>query len=200
MSAVDLNGASRDLLPPACETCTWWQRDPTATGTDPDRTVWEAAVDAEAGLFGRALLEGDRVLGWMQTAPAALVPRARRLPPGPPAADTFLLTCAYFYDDQYLPGFQTLLQDLVAALKHRRVEALEAYGLRTPAPEQRFAGYLRELNLFNGHVLEGSGFARVRDAAAVSRYRLELRTIVSSPRLSRAAAEQGPGAAATTPA
>ena len=201
MNAVDLNGGSRELLSPLCAACTWWQRehDP-ASPADPDRTVWEAAVEAEAGMFGRALLEGDRVIGWMQAAPAALVPRARRLPPGPPAADAFLLTCAYFYDEQYLPGFQRLLQDLVAALKHRRIEALEAYALRSPLPDERFVGYLRGLNLFNGPVLEGSGFARVRTTAAVSRYRLELRTIVAAPRRSRAAAEDTGAAAATTPA
>ena len=200
MNAVDLNGAGRELLPPVCAACTWWQRESDGLDAGADRGAWEAAVEAEAGMFGRALLEDGRVLGWMQTAPAALVPRARRLPAGAPGADAFLLTCAYFYDEQYLPGFQRLLQDLVAALKHRRVEALEAYGLRSPASDQRFVGYLHGLNLFNGAVLAGSGFARLRDTAAVSRYRLELRTIVSSPRVSRATAEQSGAAAATTPA
>ena len=173
MNGVDLNGASRELLPAVCSSCTWWQETPGAPGR-PIRAEWEAEVDAEAGMFGRALLEGRAVLGWMQAAPAALVPRARRLPAGSPSTDAYLLTCAYFYDEQFLPGFQTLLQDLVAALKHRHAVALEAYGLRTPQPEERFMGYLREINLFNGHVLEGSGFSLVRTAGLVARYRLEL--------------------------
>jgi hypothetical protein len=189
VNGVDLNGASRDLLPTVCSSCTWWQQSPGDPGPAP-RGEWEAAVDAEAGMFGRALLEGRAVLGWMQAAPGALVPRAQRLPAGPPSVDAYLLTCAYFYDEQFLPGFQSLLQDLIAALKHRHVVALEAYGLRSPQPEERFMGYLREMNLFNGHVLEGSGFARVRSAGLVARYRLELETLIATARRSRVAAEQ----------
>jgi hypothetical protein len=198
VNGVDLNGASRELLPPVCSSCTWWQEPPSAPAPLL-RGDWEAEVDAEAGMFGRALLEGDAVLGWMQAAPGALVPRARRLPAGAPSADAYLLTCAYFYDEQFLPGFQILLQDLVAALKHRRAVALEAYGLRTPQPDERFMGYLREINLFNGHVLEGNGFARLRTAGLVARYRLELGTLVATARRSRVAAEQPKPAPATQP-
>jgi hypothetical protein len=198
VNGVDLNEASHELLPALCSSCTWWQETPGAS-EQLLRGEWEAEVDAEAGMFGRALLEGDAVLGWMQAAPGALVPRARRLPAGSPSSDAYLLTCAYFYDEQFLPGFQTLLQDLVAALKHRRAVALEAYGLRTPQPDERFMGYLREINLFNGHVLEGNGFALVRAAGLVARYRLELETLVATARRSRAAAEQPAPAAATQP-
>jgi hypothetical protein len=196
VKCVDLNAASRDLLPEACATCTWWQKGAgeVAAGS---RTDWEAAVEAEAGMFGRALLDGADVLGWMQAAPAALARRG--LPGGPPSPDSYLLACAFFYDEQFLAGFQMLLQDLIAAVKLRRVVALEAYALRDPAPDLRFTGYLRELNLFNAHVLEGCGFSRVRAAGGVGRYRLELKALVAVSRRSRAA-EQPQGAPATIPA
>ena len=191
MKCVDLNVASRDLLPAECMVCTWWQpaHGPIATGVE--RPSWEAAIEAEAGMFGRALLDdGADVLGWMQVVPATLV-RAG-LPAGSPSPDSYLLACAFFYDEQFLSGFQFLLQDVVAALKLRRIAALEAYALRHPSPDERFVGYLRELNLFNAQVLEGSGFTRVRTAGHVGRYRLELETLVAVPRRRRAAEQAGP--------
>jgi len=127
-------------------------------------------------MFGRALLDGADVLGWMQAAPAALVRRG--LPGGPPSPDSYLLACAFFYDEQFLAGFQMLLQDLIAAVKLRRVEASKPTRCATRRPTCRFTGYLRDLNLFNAHVLEGCGFSRVRAAGGVGRYRLELKTLV----------------------
>jgi len=185
MRAVDVRGVDRDLLPAVCATCTWWQTDPPK-GAAQDRAAWERAVEAESGLIGRALLEGADVLGWMQVAPGALVTRARRLPGGAPSPGAVLLTCAYFYDREFLPGFQFLLQDVVATLKRRDAETLEAYGLPRPRPADRFHGYLRDLNLFNGSVLEGNGFRRLRASGGVARYRLELGTLVAVPRRSRA--------------
>jgi len=194
VKCVDLNGASRDLLPAECGLCTWWQ--PAGAV---ERPGWEAAIEAEAGMFGRALLEGADVLGWMQVVPAALV-RAG-LPGGSPSPDAYLLACAFFYDERFLPGFQFLLQDVVAALKLRRVVALEAYALRHTGADERFVGYLRELNLFNAQVLEGSGFTRVRGAGHVGRYRLELETLVAVPRRARTAeqAVAEPGTVPVTP-
>lgn len=200
MNCVDLNAASRDLLPQDCAACTWWQQAIPAAADPTVRRDWEADVEAEAGMFGRALLDAGAVLGWMQAAPAALV--RRDLPTGPPSADSYLLACAFFYDEQFLPGFQMLLQDVVAALKLRRIVALESYALRDPSPDDRFTGYLRELNLFNAPVLEGCGFSRLRTAGHVGRYRLELETLIAAPRRSRAAeqAEEIPAAPATIPA
>ena len=201
MNCVDLNAASRDLLPPDCAVCTWWQPQTAGATEAASRSAWEAQVEAEAGMFGRTLLDDGAVLGWMQTAPAALA--RRDLPTGPPSADSYLLACAFLYDEQFLPGFQVLLQDVVAALKLRRVVALEAYALRDPSPDDRFTGYLRELNLFNANVLEGWGFSRLRTAGHVGRYRLELQTLVAAPRRSRAAektAEKTTAEPATIPA
>jgi hypothetical protein len=194
--ALDLNAATRDLLAPVCRTCAWWQADaPCPPGDDP-RLRWESAVESEAGLFGRALLDGEAVIGWIQTAPAELVPRARRLPAGPPSADAWLLTCAYFYDEEFVGGFQQLLLEIEAALKHRRVNALEAFALRRTRPEDRFCGYLRSLNLFHPEVLEGSGFRPVCACGEVARYRLDLATVIATPRHSRLRESVEPGAAA----
>ena len=196
MSARDLTGASRDLLAPVCASCEWWQTAaPGAVAPHVPRREWETAVETEAGFFGRALLDADRVLGWMHVAPAALVPRAQSLPTGPPSADAYLLLCAYFYDEDYLNGFQNLLQEIEAALKNRGAIALEAYATRRRDPADRFRGYLRDVNLFHADVLEGMGFRVVRRRSDVLRCRLEMDTLVAIARRSRVRAEREAGPA-----
>jgi hypothetical protein len=196
VSARDLTGASRDLLAPVCSDCEWWQTATSGAARLPaTRRAWETAVEAEAGFFGRVLLEGADVLGWMHVAPAALVPRAQVLPTGPPSADAYVLLCAYFYDEEYLNGFQNLLQEIEAALKNRGIVALEAYATRRRDPGDRFRGYLRDANLFHADVLEGMGFRVVRRRGDVLRCRLELDTLVAVARRSRVRVERE-----TTPA
>jgi hypothetical protein len=91
----------------------------------------------------------------------------------------------YLYDEEYLQGFQRLLNELQADLKRREIVALEAFALCATLPADRFRGYLREVNLFNHETLEGSGFRPVRLVGDVVRYRLELAGLVAEPRLSR---------------
>ena len=182
MRAIDLTIATRDLLAPCCGDCVWWQSPPAAPA-DPDRrAAWERDVESETGFFGRALLEDDAVVGWMHTAPARLLPRTHSLPAGPPSADAYVLTCSYFYDEDYLRGFHFLLQEITASLKHRKVKALEAFGLATAGIADPFRGYLRELNLFHPEVLEGDGFRRVQVKGQVARFRLDLAALVAAPR------------------
>jgi hypothetical protein len=180
--AIDLSAGTRDLLAPACQDCVWWQTLPAATPAPDLRQAWEQEAEAEAGFFGRALLEGDAVVGWMHTAAARLLPRGRCLPAGPPSPDAYVLTCSYFYDEEYLRGFQFLLQEIEASLKHRRVAALEAFGLSRARPGDPFRGYIRELNLFHPEVLEGGGFRRVQAKGEIARFRLDLATLVEAPR------------------
>ena len=184
MRAIDLNAASRDLLGPCCAACSWWLTRPGVQAGPGLRGEWEREAEGEAGLFGRALLDGDAVIGWMHAAAPRLTPRARYLPAGPPSADAYLLTCAYFYDEEFLHGFRFLLQEVEAALKHRRVAALEAFGLRHIRDDDAFRGYLRDLNLFNPDVLEGGGFRRVQEKGEVARFRLDLAALVETPRRS----------------
>ena len=186
MRAIDLTAASRDLLAPCCAACTWWLTRPGGAAGPGLRAGWEHEAEGEAGFFGKALLDGDAVIGWMHVAAARLTPRARTLPTGPPLPDAYVLTCAYFYDEEYLHGFRFLLQEVEAALKHRRVRALEAFGLRHPLPDDAFRGYLRELNLFNPDVLEGGGFRRVQEKGEVARFRLDLGALIEAPRGSAA--------------
>jgi hypothetical protein len=203
MRAVDVTPATREVLPPVCRACDWWQtpaqraagaagrRAAPAAGETPVadhaavRADWERQVTEAADTFGKALVDDEAVLGWMQAAPAALVPRARRLPAGPASADAWLITCVYLYDEEYLQGFQRLLNELQADLKRRKVVALEAFALCATVPADRFRGYLREINLFNHEILEGNGFRPVRLVGDVVRYRLELAGLVAEPRLAR---------------
>lgn len=186
LRAVDVHVASRETLAPLCRDCCWWQTARGRQSGDDLRAVWERQVEEEAGFFARALLDGDDVIGWMHVAPSLLVPRATHLPAGPPGHDAYLLTCAYFYDEEFLNGFQQLLQEIEYALKVRDVPALEAFALHDVHPDERFRGYLREFNLFNPQVLEGNGFRRVREGRGVDRFRLDLGTLVSVPRARRA--------------
>lgn len=206
MRVVDVTAAAREVLPPACRTCAWWQtpaaRRPAGvvgrhaagqgsgdalSASDPAavRATWERQITDAADTFGKALVDDEAVLGWMQAAPAALVPRTRGLPAGPASADAWLITCMYLYDEEYLQGFQRLLNELQADLKRREVVALEAFALCATLPADRFRAYLREVNLFNHETLEGSGFRPVRLVGDVVRYRLELAGLVAEPRLAR---------------
>jgi hypothetical protein len=192
MRIIDLDATSRELMAPVCRACGWWQTTPPAPvleQSDADESIrldWESAVESQVGMFGRLLLESGSPVGWMQAAPGRLVPRTRGLPAGSTPPDAFLLTCAYFYDDEYLSGFQTLLHDLVSALKRRDVLALEAYALRDLRPGDRSRGYLSDVNLFNAGVMKGSGFHRVAGSGNVGRYRIDLATLVDAPRHSLA--------------
>jgi hypothetical protein len=179
--AIDLTSVSRDLLAACCSTCTWWLARPGAAAPGL-RSDWEREAEAEAGFFGKALVDGGAVIGWMHVAAAGLTPRARCLPAGPPLPDAYVLTCAYFYDEEFLHGFRFLLQEIEAALKHRHVPGLEAFGLRHSPADDAFRGYLRELNLFNPDVLEGGGFRRVQEKGDVARFRLDLAALVEAPR------------------
>jgi hypothetical protein len=196
--AIDLTAASSDLLAPGCAGCVWWLTRPGMSSGPGLRREWEREAEAEAGFFGRALLDGDAVIGWMHVAASRLTPRARCLPAGPPSPDAYLLTCAYFYDEEYLHGFRFLLQEIEAALKHRRVPALEAFGLTRARGDDAFRGYLRELNLFNPDVLEGGGFRRVQEKGEVARFRLDLGAVIEVPRRS-AARERVQAPAGTQP-
>ena len=197
MKAVDLNSSSRDLLAPLCRSCLWWQsaRARVQPGASDARRSWEEAVEATTGFFGRALLDDDEVLGWMHVAPAGLVPRAARLPAGPPSADAHLLLCSYFYDEEYLNGFQRLLHEVESALKARGATALEAFAARHQHADEPLRGYVREMNLFRPEVLEGNGFRPLRRTAEITRYRLDLKTLVPAARLSRARKEREAGPA-----
>lgn len=184
MRAIDLTTATRGLLAPVCQDCVWWQAASGAVEDRVARSQWERETELEAGFFGRALLQGDAVIGYMHAAPEWLVPKARRLPAGPPSRDAYLLLCSYFHDEAFLRGFQFLLQDVQACLKHRGVAALEAFGRRRPRPGDPFHGYLRAANLFHPEILEGGGFRIVQTSGDVARFRLELATMVEAPRAS----------------
>jgi hypothetical protein len=163
------------------------------------RCAWEREAEAEAGFFGRALLEGGSVIGYMHAAAARLVPRADCLPAGPPSPDAYVLMCSYFHDEDYLRGFQFLLLEIEASLKHRRVAALEAFGRRRTRPGDPFHAYLREFNLFHPEVLEGGGFQVVQVKGDVARFRLDLATIVEAPRHSVLWERRADGRMATQP-
>ena len=184
MRAIDLTAASSDLLASCCATCVWWLTRPGADAGPGLRGEWQREAEAEAGFFGRALVDGDAVIGWMHVAHSRLTPRGRCLPAGPPSPDAYLLTCSYFYDEEFLHGFRFLLQEIEAALKHRKVAALEAFGLRRARGDDAFRGYFRELNLFNPDVLEGGGFKRVQEKGEVARFRLDLAALIEAPRRS----------------
>ena len=199
MRAIDLNATTRGLLAPVCRDCVWWQVARNAPGAPDLRCSWEREAEAETGFFGRALLEGGSVIGYMHAAAARLVPRAGCLPAGPPSPDAYVLMCSYFHDEDYLRGFQFLLQEIEASLKHRRVAALEAFGRRRTRPGDPFHACLREFNLFHPEVLEGGGFQVVQVKGDVARFRLDLATIVEAPRQSVLWERRADGRMATQP-
>src|SRR4029077_16965314 len=102
-----LTGATLETAPSVCHECIWWQ---TRNGRSADKRKWIREAEEEWGAWGTVYHDDDgRLLGSMQYGPAALFPRSRELPAGPPSDDAVLITCAYLTDPSRPWVMQSLL-------------------------------------------------------------------------------------------
>ena len=189
--AVDLDASSRGASwPPSVATASGGRRRPHAADsgeaaptTAPARLDWEHETSAEAGLFGRLLLETDEAVGWMQAAPGRLVPRLRGLPAGRRRPTPSCSPARTSTTRSTWPAFRTCSTTSSRRSSSATCSTLEAYALRDLRPDDRFRGYLRELNLFNAQRAEGQRLSAVSPRRAPSAATgLELATLVAAPR------------------
>ena len=171
-----LTGATDEIRPSVCQTCTFWQ---TRLGTRPvDRARWIEDVETEFGAWGALYVEDGRQVASLQYGPAAAFPRAVDMPAGPPSADAVLVTCAYLTDPTSPWALQSLFLACIGEARDRRASAVEAFAYRH-APDAAFATrFLVHRTIFPRDFLADFGFYPLRAAGNVELMRLELGGLV----------------------
>ena len=166
-----LTGATLETAPSVCHECVWWQSGARRV----DKRRWIQKAEEEWGAWGTVYYEADgRLLGSMQYGPAALFPRAARLPAGPPSPEAVLVTCAYVVDAATPWVMQSLFLAAIGDAKDRGAKALEAFAYRYPEGESTFERFHVHRTIFPADFLADFGFVPVRSKGRVELARLEL--------------------------
>lgn len=157
----------------------WWQ----AGSSDRGRFIDQ--VEGEFGPWGKLYRDGDRVIGLIQYGPAALFPRARRLPAGPPGRDSVLVTCAYLTDQNSPWVLQSLFLAAIGECRDRGLPALEAFAHRYREDASFGTRFLGHRTIFPSDFLRDFGFHTHRGAGRIELMRLDLRAIETAAERSR---------------
>lgn len=174
-----VSAATRQALPPPCVDCVFWQH--RRASTDPEhKDRWVRGLEAEGGVWGRMLVAPEGARAMIQYGPAAIFPRARRLPAGPPSRDAALITCVYLGGDDPAGTYERLALECLADLKARGADAVEAFARRATFPRSgdALAGHH---TLMDRDLLERLGFGVRRERGAVALMRLRLGGLVAAP-------------------
>jgi hypothetical protein len=167
-----LTGATTVRAPSVCQSCVWWQ---SRRGKSESKHDWIEAAEDAWGSWGALYQDDDgRVLGSMQYGPAALFPRARELPAGPPSDDAVLVTCAYLVDTHSPWVMQSLFLTAIGEARDRGAVALEAFAYRYPEGGSAHERFHAHKTVFPRDFLSDFGFETVRTAGRVELVRLEL--------------------------
>ncbi|MHB1361502.1 MAG: hypothetical protein ACYCW5_02740 [Thermoleophilia bacterium] len=162
----ELDLAGFELLPEDCQLCGWWQ------GHDdgwPDRIQadsWAERALERFGGWGKLAIGDGELLGMIQYGPAVLFGRSGDLACGPVSNDAVLLTCSIAHQD-FQPVRRSLLTAVLAELKERRVETVEAFCFQEVPPRN-------ECRLFRQDFLQDCGFYPVRSSRGLQLMRFEL--------------------------
>src|SRR5829696_3502178 len=158
--------------PQVCQGCVWWQ---SSNAKEVDKPKWMERAEEEWGPWGTLYHdEHGRLLGSMQYGPAALFPRAAKLPAGPPSDDAVLVTCAYLVDAKTPWVMQSLFLAAIAEARDAGAPALETFAYRYPEGESVSERFLVHKTIFPRDFLADFGFTAVRAAGRVELVRLEL--------------------------
>ncbi|MDP8977659.1 MAG: GNAT family N-acetyltransferase [Actinomycetota bacterium] len=174
----DLTLANLDDLPEVCRSCVFWETTRAGRGAGAGRAetgrsakeAWWQATQLEWGSPGKAVYVDDRFAGYAGFAPAAQVPRVRKLGNGC-SKDAVLLMTLWIEPAHRGAGLATLLLQSVLRETHRRgARALESYGSRVGA-----VGAAPGDCVLPESFLRASGFQLWRDHALYPLLRLDLR-------------------------
>lgn len=172
----DLTLANLDDLPEVCRSCVFWETTRGGRGAGRPaarrsaKEAWWQATQLEWGSPGKAVYVGDRFAGYASFAPAAQVPRVRKLGNGC-SKDAVLLMTLWIEPAHRGVGLATLLLHSVLRETHRRGgRALESYGSRVGG-----AGGAPGDCVLPEAFLRASGFQLWRDHALYPLLRLDLR-------------------------
>ncbi|MBD0291267.1 MAG: hypothetical protein ICV74_08430 [Thermoleophilia bacterium] len=158
--------------PAPCVGCIFWQtRDRKTT----DKGRWAERVEEEWGAWGTLYFaEDDRLLGFVQAAPAEFFPRGHDLPAGPPSRDAVLIACAYLVDLSTPWVMQSLFLSVIGEARDRGVKAIETFAYRYPEGESGYERFFVHRTIFPSDFLADFGFYPVRWDGRVALARLEL--------------------------
>ncbi|MDO8736345.1 MAG: hypothetical protein Q7K29_04605 [Thermoleophilia bacterium] len=168
-----LDKAASEILPEECQGCGWWQGyDDSWPATAADDWA-ESAIEYFGG-WGKLAIADDELLGMIQYGPAGLFARANDFACGPVSADAVLLTCSLVAGDGFAPARRSLLTAVLADLKEREVETVEAFSYQVAAPEG-------ECRMFDQDFLRDCGFYPVRSSRGLQLMRFELGGVETAP-------------------
>lgn len=169
----DLTLEALEALPEPCRTCVFWEAgrpprtdDGEAVAAEERKRAWWEAMQLDWGTPGKAVFDGERLVGYVGFGPPERLAGARRMG-GMVSDDALLLTTLWVDPDYRGAGLgKLLLQSALRETYQRGERALEAYGARgdsTPpcVVSERF--------------LAANGFSVVEENWAYPRLRLDLR-------------------------
>ena len=159
--------------PPVCRDCVWWQ---SRGRRNVNKDRWVEKTEDEWGPWGTLYFDdaNGRLLGFMQYAPAELLPRSSELPAGPASDDAVLVACAYLVDPSTPWVMQSLFLTAIGEAKDRGAKALEAFAYRYAEGESMAERFLVHRTVFPRDFLSDFGFTTVRTAGRVELVRLDL--------------------------
>ena len=167
-----VNTVSIRHAPAPCVGCVFWQG---REGRSVDKARWADKVEEDWGAWGTLYFdENERLLGFIQAAPAAHFPRGQDLPAGPPSGDAVLIACAYLVDVGAPWVVQSLFLSVIGEARDRGVKAIETFAYRYPEGESGYERFFVHRTIFPSDFLADFGFYPVRWSGRVALARLEL--------------------------
>jgi hypothetical protein len=164
---LELDKAGARLLPEDCQACGWWQGQDDGWASGAQADAWsDAALEAFAG-WGKLAVGDDQLLGMIQYGPAGLFKRSQEFACGPVSPGSVLLTCGIVPDITYMSVRKSLVLAVLAELKERQIDTVEAFCYQDGMPEG-------ECRLFDRDFLTDCGFHPVRTSRGLQLMRLEL--------------------------
>lgn len=170
--ARDLHIGDLPALPQPCRGCVRWERTgPTGRAPAPQpvaKEAWWQSSELEWGTPGKGLYDGDRLVGYALSAPAAAFPWTDRAFHA--VSEDAVLLATLWIDPAYRSGGlgSVLLQAVLRDTHRRRQRAVEAYGVRSTRPLPEGGCLLPEPFLL------AAGFAVVREHYRHPLLRLDL--------------------------
>jgi hypothetical protein len=167
------------IVPEVCRDCVWWQ---SHGRRETSKERWMEQAEDVWGAWGTVYRDDDgRVLGSMQYGPAALFPRSRDLPAGPPSEDAMLVTCTYVADPSSPWVLQSLFLSAIGEARERQIEALEAFAYEGLDDDESQSRFISHRTIFPPDLLSDLGFFALRSVACVQLMRLELGGLETAP-------------------
>ncbi len=170
----NLNQATFPLLPDSCARCGWWQGYDQGWSKK-QAQEWNQAAEERFGRWGKLGVADGKLLGMIQFAPAPLF--FRKLPCGPAARDSVLLSCSLLEEASPDSLRKSLLLALLAELRDDDIDSVEAF-----CHLNRLPGDCR---FFKQDFLRDCGFYPVRSLGVLQLMRLELGGLTPVKKIAR---------------